>query len=182
MPEILASTVLVNTLIREIEMLFDTAGLLVATDYYASEAFRQGLPCCSVRDGTWHLLLPEMCVVLPKRHTAYAMPFTAKESKDGWCWRITISGEWHMRLPLDCFTPQAPGLPDHGADYTQHLIIYGHWLPGMSEKAIPLGIAGGVGPEVIFNRRLKVCRITPELKGRIVTQLIQRGKVGEGYK
>lgn len=113
-------------------MLFDESGRMVATDYYQSEDYRQRVPCCAVRDGTWHVLLPDPCPEIPQARHSYTVPLVARDQPEGWAWTLCIRPKWTQRLPLKCFLHPPPDLPQPGDEYTAWLHIYGHELPGLT--------------------------------------------------
>jgi hypothetical protein len=139
---------------------FNDAGILLDTPYWQSEEARKGRPVCTVRDGVWHVLMPAPGQRYPQRYQpAVAMPVRSSSEPEGWLWKIWITREWPVRLPLSCFEGPPPPLPDPGAKLDRSLVIYGHWLPGISQKVI---WSFGNMPESVpieYRTTLRVCRI-----------------------
>lgn len=141
------------------KMLFDEHGRMVATEYFSSEDYQTGRPCCAVREGIWHLLLPDRCPLLPSTRRMYAMPFSTKSEPEGWQWRLIIPKGWNLKLPCRCFAPPAPSLPNYGDEYEARLIIYGFLLPGLNHAREPaFGIEEPL--QILFQCSLRVVRVT----------------------
>lgn len=145
------------------KMLFDERGVLVGTDYYRSAECAAGVPCCAVRDGTWHLLLPEACPVIHgNTRFAWALPVVAKEQKAGWAWRLIMRKGWTVLLPLPAFIHPVPDLPGYGDEYRAALVIYGRWLPGLAVRALGDFNIEDEAPEVVYSSSLTVRRLRIE--------------------
>ena len=143
------------------KMLFDEANRLVATDYFGSESYLAGVPCCAVRDGVWHLLLPGGHQTFPPLKQALVMPVSASSEREGWRWKLWISSSWTVALPVSCFVWPPPDLPEPGTACRKTLCIYGHWLPGMPRVTYGFGLLDSERPEVLHQAQLLVQRARP---------------------
>lgn len=141
---------------------FDSAGVLVDTPYWISEEARQGRVWCSVREGVWHLLMPTPGRRFPDRwQPAHALPVRTSKQPEGWCWKLWITRDWWLLLPLSQFEGGAPPLPDPGARLERRLIVYGHWLPGLSQQVT--WSFGNLPTHAVpqeYCTRLQVCRVS----------------------
>ncbi len=141
---------------------FDSAGVLVDTPYWISEEARQGRAWCAVRDSIWHLLMPTPGRRFPERwQPALALPVRTSREPEGWCWKLWITRDWWLLLPLSRFEGEAPPLPEPGARMDRRLIVYGHWLPGLSQQVT--WSFGNLPTHAVpheYSAQLRVCRVS----------------------
>lgn len=141
-------------------MEFDDGGNLRSTDYWQSEDCRAGLPCCAVRGPFWHLILPVAQTMPRNARRALALPVTAPGEPEGWRWKLWITPDWPVALPLRCFCGRPPALPAPGAEMDRTLRIYGFWLPGLSDcVTYSFGHFENGGPQCIHMAQLRVTRV-----------------------
>jgi len=141
---------------------FDEAGILVDTPYWRSEEARQGRVWCAVRGSVWHLLMPTPGRHFPERHqTALALPVRSSKVPESWLWKLWITPDWWLLLPLSRFEGGAPPLPDPGTRLERRLMVYGHWLPGLSQQVTwNFGTLPTHAVPCEYSTRLQVCRVT----------------------
>lgn len=140
---------------------FDASGTLVDTPYWNSEEARKGRAWCAVHGSGWHLLMPTPGRQYPQRWLpARALPVRSSAEPEGWIWKVWITRDWTVRLPLSCFEGPPPALPEPGSQLDRSLIIYGHWLPGISKRVIwNFGNLPDDAVPIEYRTSLRVCRI-----------------------
>lgn len=141
------------------EMLFDDSGNLRSTDYWQSEDCRAGRPCCAVRNGIWHLLVPLAQPMPRQAPRALALPVLSATDPERWRWKLWLTPDWPIALPLGCFCGPAPALPQPGAEMDRMLRIYGFWLPGLDEVTYNFGHFENGGPQCVYRAPLRVARV-----------------------
>ena len=117
-------------------MEFNEHGALVSTDYWVAENGRRaGAVWVSVRNNAWHILMPDVPVTRLKR--AVAVPVTALRQEVGWQWKLWLKLDlnWALHIPPENFLSGPPSMPPPAHYYETSLQLYGHFLPGFSERS-----------------------------------------------
>lgn len=144
------------------QILFSQAGFLAATDYWACEAGAlSGRPWCCVHSGIWHALLPEQ-VTFPSRSVqAVAQPVLTCQEPERWLWKVWITPDLIVRVPLSCWPGGAPALPEPGARVDRQLRVYGCWVEGLSNHRPQwgFGLLEGGGPVCVYAAPLLIERV-----------------------